>query len=154
MLRAAVRRGTLWKERVAGSLAQLQHPSSLGPRSWSALPEPAHDASEDDEQAAGHAADDEAHRRRLQEMGYAQGNWHAAPQPSRRRGRGSLPSAEQVAEQLKSRQGSGCSPPAPSSSSSSSSSQEKTLDWREVVAAMRAAQRTPTGEEMLTDTFG
>ncbi len=168
MLRTAVRRGALWTERVAGSLAQLQLPGSFGPRSHSALPQPAYDSSEDGDNEAARSADDAAYRRMIQEMAYGQANLHAEPQPTRRRrSRASFPTVEQVAEQLKAQHGAGCSPPERSSRSGgggsstigsssigSSSSPDTTLDWREVVAAMRAAQHTPTGEQMLTDTFG
>lgn len=91
-------------------------------------------------------------RRRLEEM-----ERHPARAGGRRRVDTSLPTPQQVAERLRSGSAASCSSQSSRGSSrggeKSSSIQE--LDWREVVARARAAAAAaPSGEQMLTDTFG
>ena len=136
---AAAAPGTCWQD----APQQQQH------RWQSALPQPAY-SSDDDEQQADY-------QRRLQEMlastsGGSQRQTHAAA---------AWPTAEQVAERLRSSQGTSCSSSGASNgsfASSDTSSQPadngSTLDWREVVAAVRASGQHISDEQMLTDTFG
>lgn len=67
-----------------------------------------------------------------------------------------LPTPEQVKERLRSSKSSACSSStkAQETTVTKESQQEQQLDWRQVVAAARAAQSVPSGEHMLTDTFG
>lgn len=171
MLRSALRQGRLLLgEGFGRSLEQLPGSPALAStatRCCAALPQPVYSYNEasDHEDAAPSGAESEAYNRRLQEMAQASAaavdTQPAQPgpsTPSKRPWRHSLPSTEEVAERLKARQGgSACSLPAPAPAaddSPSSSSSSSLLDWREVVAAMRAAQQRVTWEQMLTDSFG
>lgn len=146
--------------------AQLPQASAARQLSCAALPQPCDPSGEEE-------ACDEAHRRRLQEMashaaGAAQpqplttapGEAQPAPAGSGQRSssRAHFPTAQQVAERLRSNGAASCSAPSsPASSGDAAGARlagSGTLDWRDVVAAMRAAQQTVSGEQMLTDTFG
>lgn len=120
-------------------------------RGLTALPQPELDSS-------GHFDDDldaQAYHRRLQEMESARRSNSMSTRPQRRRRLPDLPSTAQVLERLQSASpSSSCGQQAAPGSSSGSRSDEVALDWREVVAAMRASQQTISGERMLTDTFG
>ncbi len=171
MLRLFARRGAGLAEGLAGSLARVQLAGSEARRrSCAALPQPADEEPSDgfnyeSSSADAHAQAQAAYNRRLHEMAIAAAAapWQlpgsrshsAAPGLPRSRSRAltDLPTLEQVAERLKTHSSASCSTQQPSSSSSSSSP-EAVLDWREVVAAMRSAQQTVTGEQMLTDSFG
>lgn len=88
---------------------------------------------------------DADHARRLAELERA----------SRARAR-PLPSVDEVAERLRSREGSGCST-GPSSSAPApehGDSEEPPLSWRSIVAALREGEQQPVDKAlMLTDSF-
>lgn len=152
---------------LAAQLPQLA--SAARQLSCAALPQPCDPSGEEE-------AYDEAHRRRLQEMashavGAAQpqppttapGEAQPAPAGSGQRSsssssRAHFPTAQQVAGRLRSNRAASCSAPSSPASSGDAAGARLAgsgiLDWRDVVAAMRAAQQTVSGEQMLTDTFG
>lgn len=140
----------------------------LGP-SFSALPQPCPmDPSADaaDQGCADLGSDAEAaYQRRLAEMGWGGSTSSSSGAPGangggtsrmRRPAAAELPTPQQVAERLKSHQAASCSAPQPASAEpgSESGGSGVALDWREVVAAMRVAQQTVSGQQMLTDSFG
>ena len=93
------------------------------------------------------------HERRLRELqdGSQQRQTTAAAAAGR------LPSAAQVAERLRSSGGASCSgrsEPPPAHRKAPPRRAAEPLDWREAVAAARAAQLPVSGAQMLTDTFG
>ena len=136
---------------LAASGTCQQYTPQWHQRWQSALPQPAY-ASDDEEKQADY-------QRRLQEMlatssGKSQRQAQAAA---------AWPTAEQVAERLRSSRGTSCSSSSSGASSGSFASSDtssqpadnsSTLDWREVVAAVRASGQHISGEQMLTDTFG
>lgn len=67
-----------------------------------------------------------------------------------------LPSMSEVAEQLRPREGSGCSsgPSISASAQSPEAADEPLLSWQDIVAALREGQQQPVERaQMLTDTF-
>lgn len=150
---------------LAAQLPQLA--SGARQLSCAALPQPCDPSGEEE-------AYDDAYRRRLQEMAShaaraaqprpltpAPGEAPSAPAgPGQRTSssRPHFPTAQQVAERLRSNGAASCSAPSSSAGSGGPAGGRPAgsgaLDWRKVVAAMRAAQQTVTGEQMLTDTFG
>ena len=133
-------------------------------QSAAALPQPAYPS--DDERSCDDGASQlPHHHRRLQEMLAAQAQQQQQQQQQRlQQSPPSWPTPEQVAERLRSSQGASCSSgaaarsslpaPADDADSSSGGGGGGTLDWRQVVEAVRRNQAHISGDEMLTDTFG
>lgn len=152
---------------------QLRSQKQQQQQRWqSALPQPAYASDDEREHGGGSSSpsavderQQDAYRRRLQEMaGTASSACQQEPAAA-------WPSPQQVAAQLRGSRGGGCGSssassfasstprsslpaPEPEAEESDGEGGSSTLDWREVVDAVRRGGQDISGEQMLTDTFG
>lgn len=148
-----------------------------------ALPQPAY-ASDGEQRGGGSTRSQESeveqqqlrdYHRRLEEMQLGRASTDPAiaaahpeqhqhrrqPQQGLQDSAGAWPTAEQVAERLRSGRGASCSSaalpepaPAVQDGAGDGGGSGGVLDWREVVERVRASRQLVSGEQMLTDTFG